>query len=70
MSEKVVIRYADLPTGNFFRLADRPDVNEFFKCQPWVSTTADLEKMIQFKDDTKVFVTNRSGKMHRCRDDD
>jgi hypothetical protein len=56
--------YKDLPTGNFFRLVAKPDAGEFFKCQPWVSTTADLEKMVLFKDEVEVFVTNRSGEVH------
>ncbi len=56
------MRYEDLETGNFFRIAKRPDLGEFFKCQPWVSTTADLEKMIQFKPDVEIVITNREVK--------
>jgi len=56
--------YKDLPSGNFFRLVAKPDAGEFFKCQPWVSTTADLEKLIQFKPEVEVMVTNRSGVIH------
>lgn len=63
------IRYADLPTGNFFRIAARPDLGEFFKCQPWASTTADLEKMIQFKGEVEMIVTNRSEIINRCKDE-
>lgn len=51
--QRVTIRYADLPSGNFFRIAEKPE-RRFFKCQPWVSTTEDLEKMIQFKPDVLV----------------
>jgi hypothetical protein len=55
--------YKDLPTGNFFRLAARPDLGDFFKCQPWVSTTADLDKMVLFKPEVEIFVTNLSGEV-------
>lgn len=65
---KLTMRYDDLPTGNFFRIAARPDLGEFFKCQPWVSTTADLEKMVLFKDDVEMLVTNSSGEINRCCD--
>lgn len=59
------VRYEDLPTGNFFRIAARPDLGEFFKCQSWVSTTADLEKMVCFKPDVEMLVTNLSGEIWR-----
>jgi len=52
------MRYEDLSTGHFFRITVRPDLGKFFKCQPWVSTTADLEKMIQFKPDVDVSIAD------------
>jgi hypothetical protein len=55
--ETTTMRYEDLPPGNFFRIAARPE-KEFFKCQPWVSTTADLEKMFLCKPDVMVTVKN------------
>jgi hypothetical protein len=55
------MKYSELPTGNFFRIAEKPDAGEFFKCQSWVSTTADLEKMFLCKPDVEIVVTNKSG---------
>lgn len=52
--------YKDLPTGNFFRIAAAPEAGEFFKCQPWVSVTADLDKLFNCKPDVEVIVTNRA----------
>ena len=52
------VRYEDLPSGTFFRLVAVPD-RRFFKCEPWVSTTEDLEKFIQFKPDTMVVNDDR-----------
>jgi hypothetical protein len=60
------VLYKDLPTGNFFRIAAKPDAGEFFKCQPWVSTTADLEKMFICKPEVEVLVTNKSGLVNNC----
>ena len=64
VKSQIRMPYADLPCGNFFVLAELPNYMEFFKCQPWASVSADLEKLIQFKPDVEVIVTNRSGKLH------
>jgi hypothetical protein len=59
------MKYSDLPTGNFFVIAAVPTAGEFFKCQPWVSVTADLEKLFCPKPGVEVIVTNRNGKVNR-----
>jgi hypothetical protein len=60
------MKYLELPTGNFFRIAEKPDAGEFFKCQSWVSITADLEKMFLCKPDVEIVVTNKSGSVNEC----
>ena len=59
VTERRLIRYEDLECGHFFRIGKRPDLGRFFKCQPWVSTTEDLEKLICFKADVEVFIDER-----------
>jgi len=31
---RLIMRYENLPTGNFYRIAAKPEAGEFFKCQP------------------------------------
>lgn len=59
MSEQAKLRYADLPTGHFFRIAKRPDLGRFFKSVSWVSLTEDLEKLVNFKPDVEVFIDEK-----------
>jgi hypothetical protein len=54
------MKYADLPTGHFFRITKRPDLGRFFKSVPWVSCTEDLEKLVNFKPDVEVFIDERA----------
>jgi len=56
------MRYEELEAGHFFRIQVRPDLGRFFKCQPWVSTTDDLEKFINFKPDVEVFIDEGKSK--------
>lgn len=63
------MKYADLPPGNFYRIAAKPSAGEFFKCQPWVSTTADLENLFICKPEVEVIVTNLSGIVWRSKGD-
>jgi len=58
VTEERIVRYEDMETGHFFRIASRPDLGRFFKCQPWVSVTADLEKMVDFKPDVLMRITD------------
>lgn len=63
------MKYRDLPAGNFFRIALRPDLGRFFKCEPWISTTEDLEKLVNFKEEIDV-VLDQKGPLYRGRCND
>lgn len=53
------LKYSELETGHFFRIAARPGLGRFFKSVPWVALTEDLEKLVNFKPDVEVFIDEK-----------